>query len=1043
MSVPPNPDFGLARDRADAMPADPEQAAPADDTLPPRPASPTANYASAGPAETATLPPSLRVAAPAPASVHLPGYEIVGELGRGGMGVVYKARQVGLNRTVALKMILAGGHASAGDLDRFRTEAEAVARLLHPNIVQVYETGTHAGLPYFSLEFCPGGSLDRKLDGTPWEPAPAAALVETLSRAIQHAHEHGIVHRDLKPANVLLAADGTPKITDFGLAKRLDSTQARTQAGAILGTPSYMAPEQAGTAEAVGPPADTYALGAVLYQLLTGRPPFKAAADFDTIMQVVEQEPVPPTRLNPKTPRDLETICLKCLAKEPARRYVRSEALAEDLRRFQANEPIVARPAGRLERGWRWCRRNPALAGSLAAIALALVLGAAVSTAFGVRANRNAERADREASAAVAARNRTREALDAMVSGVTGDSLATQTVLSEEQKRFLQSVLTYYKEFAAEPGEDREGRWRLANAHYRLGMIRARLGQPEEGASVFRRSAELYDRLATDHPGVLDYRRGLARSHNSLGNVMASLGQPAEAEAAYRAALAVQEALARDHPGVPDYLSDLAGSQNNLGPLLADLGRRAEAEASFRAALAVREALAGDHPGVPNYRRDLAGSHNNLGALLARLGRRAEAEAAFRAALAVREALARDHPGVPDYRRDLAQSHISLGNSMASLGRRAEAEAAYRAALAILEPLARDHPGVPDYRRDLAQSHNSLGRLLAGLGRRAEAEAAFRTALADRVALARDHPGVPDYRRDLAQSHNSLGLLLAGLGRRAEAEAAYRAALALQDGLARDHPGVPNYRRDLAQSHNSLGLLLAGLGRRAEAEATYRAALALQEALARDHPGVPEFVLGLGGTYVNFGYLLLKSGDSAAGLDWYRKGVETLEPVYRADPRLVDARKFLRNAHWGRARYLSIIRRHADAQADWDRALELTDDAGEKIVIRLARAANTVRAGDPAAAAEVEAVLSAAPALPERLYDAVCVLALASATVKDDATLADRHAARAVVLLRQAFAKGYTNVTHMLQDADLDSLRLRPDYIELLWDLADGQMHAK
>jgi serine/threonine-protein kinase len=207
------------------------------------------------------------------------------------MGVVYTARQVGLNRLVALKMILAGGHASAGELDRFRTEAEAVARLLHPNIVQVYETGTHAGLPYFSLEYCPGGSLDRKLDGTPWEPMPAAALVETLARAVEHAHGHRIVHRDLKPGNVLFAADGTPKVTDFGLAKRLDSTQARTQAGAILGTPSYMAPEQAGTGAAAGPPADVYALGAILYELLTGRPPFKAASDFDTIMQVVEREP--------------------------------------------------------------------------------------------------------------------------------------------------------------------------------------------------------------------------------------------------------------------------------------------------------------------------------------------------------------------------------------------------------------------------------------------------------------------------------------------------------------------------------------------------------------------------------------------------------------------------------------------------------------------------------------------------------------------------------------------------------------------------------
>jgi hypothetical protein len=358
MSVPPNPDFASVPDRADAMPADPEPAAPADGTLPPRPASPTVDYVSAGPPDTATLPPSLRVATPALASVHLPGYEILGELGRGGMGVVYKARQVGLNRLVALKMILAGGHASAGELDRFRTEGKAVARLQHPNVVAIHEVGEQNGLPYFSLEYCEGGSLAARLHGTPWEPAKAAALVETLALAMQAAHERGIIHRDLKPANILLAEDGTPKITDFGLAKQLDSAAGRTATGAILGTPSYMAPEQAAGAKEIGPAADVYALGAVLYELLTGRPPFRAGTDFDTMMQVLEREPVPPTRLNPSVPRDLETICLRCLEKEPARRYDSAVALAEELGRFRAGEPILARPPGPVERLNRWVARN-------------------------------------------------------------------------------------------------------------------------------------------------------------------------------------------------------------------------------------------------------------------------------------------------------------------------------------------------------------------------------------------------------------------------------------------------------------------------------------------------------------------------------------------------------------------------------------------------------------------------------------------------------------------------------------------------------------
>jgi hypothetical protein len=323
-------------------------------------------------AATLSQPPS---AAPPPAAPVLPGYELLGELGRGGMGVVYQARQVALNRVVALKMILAGSHASAADVQRFRREAEAVARLQHPNIVQIHEVGEQNGLPYFALEYCPGGNLAARLDGTPWEPARAAALVETLARAMAAAHERRVVHRDLKPGNVLLAADGTPKITDFGLAKTLDATTGPTQSGAILGTPEYMAPEQAGGAgKLVGPAADVYALGAILYELLTGRPPFKASTPLDTVLQVISEEPVPPSRLNRQVPRDLETMTLKCLQKDPAKRYATAADLAEDLRRFQAGEPILARPAGAWERAAKWGRRNPLAAAWLFALPVILLI---------------------------------------------------------------------------------------------------------------------------------------------------------------------------------------------------------------------------------------------------------------------------------------------------------------------------------------------------------------------------------------------------------------------------------------------------------------------------------------------------------------------------------------------------------------------------------------------------------------------------------------------------------------------------------------------
>jgi WD40 repeat protein len=326
------------------------------------------------PEPTETMPTVVSGTTASDASIRgaVPGYEILGELGRGGMGVVYKARQVRLNRLVALKMILAGGHAGANDLARFQTEAEAIARLQHANIVQVHEVGEHEGKPYFSLEFCGGGSLERRLNGTPLPVREAAALAETLARAMQAAHSQKIIHRDLKPANVLLLEDGTPKITDFGLAKKLDEA-GLTQSGAVVGSPSYMAPEQAG-GRTVSPLTDVYALGAILYQCLTGRPPFKAATVLDTIVQVGTDEPVPPSQLQSGTPRDLETICLKCLQKEPRKRYGSAAELADDLRRFLDGEPIRARPVGRLERGVKWVKRKPALAAMIAATVLLTVV---------------------------------------------------------------------------------------------------------------------------------------------------------------------------------------------------------------------------------------------------------------------------------------------------------------------------------------------------------------------------------------------------------------------------------------------------------------------------------------------------------------------------------------------------------------------------------------------------------------------------------------------------------------------------------------------
>jgi tetratricopeptide (TPR) repeat protein/tRNA A-37 threonylcarbamoyl transferase component Bud32 len=390
------------------------------------------------------------------------GYDILEVLGRGGMGVVYKARQVKLNRLVALKMVLAGAHAGAPQLTRFATEAEAVARLQHPNIVQIYEVGEHDGLPYLSLEYIDGVSLSQKIAGSPQPPREAAELVEQLARAMAVAHERGIIHRDLKPANVMLTKDGMPKISDFGLAKRLEDDSALTRAGTLMGTPSYMSPEQArGDLNQIGPLADLYSLGAVLYELLTGRPPFAGPTMLETLSQVRNQEPVPPTRLQPKCPRDLETIALKCLQKEPAKRYPNCEALADDLRRYLDHVPIKARPASATERAWRWCRRNPRVA-TLSALVGVLLLVAIISLAFMIA------RQGREREAVAQTRKIATERLEQ----------ATEAIASGNWRR-AQDLLRW-----SDP---------LLTSNPDLGDVRTKLGTLQTQVNVYAEFRELLD----------------------------------------------------------------------------------------------------------------------------------------------------------------------------------------------------------------------------------------------------------------------------------------------------------------------------------------------------------------------------------------------------------------------------------------------------------------------------------------------------------------------------------------------------------------------
>ena len=302
-------------------------------------------------------------------------YELLEEIGRGGMGVVFKARQRTLDRVVALKITLAGSQSTAAEIKRFHTEAKAAATLQHPNVVAIHEVGEHEGVHYFSMDYIDGSSLAQVISRTPLPAGRAARYVKIIAEAIHYAHQRGILHRDLKPHNVIINSKDEPCVTDFGLARQFEVDSDLTISGAVLGTPSYMPPEQAeGRGKEIGPLSDVYSLGAILYDGLTGRPPFRADTPLDTLRQVIESEPAPPRLLNRKVPRDLETICLKCLAKAPSQRYASAQELADDLGRFIKREPIHARPVGWLGRGWRWSRRNPVVAAFCGAMAFLLLM---------------------------------------------------------------------------------------------------------------------------------------------------------------------------------------------------------------------------------------------------------------------------------------------------------------------------------------------------------------------------------------------------------------------------------------------------------------------------------------------------------------------------------------------------------------------------------------------------------------------------------------------------------------------------------------------
>lgn len=785
-------------------------------------------------------------------------YELLAELGRGGMGVVYQARQEDLSRLVAVKMLLTGPHAQQQDLEYFRREAEAVARLQHPNIVQVFDVGDHDGLPYFSLEYLERGPLSRQLDGTPQSPSSAAELIATLARALHHAHERGVVHRDLKPGNILLAADGTPKITDFGLAKRLDN-QSHTVTGSVLGTPSYMAPEQAsGDTRRIGAAADVYGLGAILYELLTGRPPFRGETPWDTVAQVLSDEPVPPTQLQPKVPRDLETICLKCLQKEPGRRYTTAADLAADLARFQAGEPIHARPVNAAERALKWARRHPAVAALGTAFCVAVIAGLAGTTSLWVVASQQRDKAE------VTGRRARQEIRDHLIAA-TEDPAFQRDGAQPARNLVLRRALQYFREYATQRKHDSELAADVADAYLRAGNALAELGDTREAISELTQAAKMYEQLVKAKPKNQDLRYQWASVLLDRATCQAKIGQLTEAEQGIQQAEELFQTVSRASPDNDVVLQTLADARRERGSLQYRQGAYSAALKTLQEARQQYETLRTAEPNM-SLEKDLADCLVGIGHVQWQSSRPLDASKSYAAALAIREPWVARQP-FPKARAELARNHASLGQAYAELGQNAAALKSFERALQIREDLVRTNPYIIDYQYDLALSCKQVADELQEQGDFPKSLPFRERSVALFAQVLRLNPANVSYANGLAVAHSALAFTYRkGFQRLADAETESHKALGIWQQLQRRKVLAPEQQFALAQGQANLALLHLQADDFATAAAIFETSSTNLQELLRANPKHADYLSQLSINLNNSTYCEQRLGRWAEGL---------------------------------------------------------------------------------------------------------------------------------------------------------------------------------
>jgi serine/threonine-protein kinase len=810
-------------------------------------------------------------------------YELERELARGGMGVVYRARQRSLNRIVALKMLRSGSNATVADRQRFRSEASAVAQLEHPHIVPIYEVGEQDGQPYFSMKLFEGGSLAQHLPEYRANPRAAARLLAIVANAVDHAHQRGILHRDLKPANILLDGQGQPHVSDFGLAKRLQPEAGEaplTQSGAILGTPSYMAPEQAtGPAAAITTAVDVYALGAVLYEMLTGRPPFKGESVFDTLRQLVETAPVRPSILNSKVDHDLELICLKCLEKKPTLRYASARDLANDLNRYLNGESIQVRPANTREWLLRWCRRDPVRAGLTAGLIVSVFIfmglicwqwRLAVDHAREVEARNltinsqnddlRKQKEDNEQQANFAHRT-IHDLCESFQVPKQGDPVGPP----QFRKELLQSAMKYYQDFLRVRGDDPSIKAGVAENYRLLGELGVAAGAKDETIDAFTRAVTLYEQLSRFQPKDLDIKLSLAKSVTSLASAQVVRGQASEGLAGYERGERLCDELIRERPKDPEVLDAYQAALYQHAARLLDTGAPGEALVLLRRAQGIVEQWTLLQPDKKLPVKSHGGILNMIGCIeLHRPNALGDALASFERSLALRQEASRREPQSPWDRRDVAESYFNIGVARRDLKQLPEAEEAFLKSRDIREKLKPDLATAAQLAHDLAATYTALGSLHAAAGKKEQAIAEYRQAVTIQERLVAETPRLRSRRRDLARTSHHLGLALADTGSDEEALAVFQRARVLMEGLVGEDPDNLEFRFGLCSSLDVLGNFLGARQRVEDGVKCVRDAVKHGRFALSRSPEEPGYRTNLGCYYRSLNHLEFAIGNTAA-----------------------------------------------------------------------------------------------------------------------------------------------------------------------------------